>query len=107
MSNQNYIFTLSPDTFLPYTLKLRNVGSAKYGGDWHSTPHVHNYTELFYIVGGQGQFRIDDELFSVGADQLVIVNPNISHTEVSYDTHPMEYIVIGIEGRILSPILRL
>ena len=53
MSNQNYIFTLSPDTFLPYILKLRNVGSAKYGGDWHSTPHVHNYTELFYIVGGQ------------------------------------------------------
>lgn len=102
MSNQNYIFTLSPDTFLPYTLKLRNVGSAKYGGDWHSTPHVHNYTELFYIVGGQGQFRIDDELFSVGADQLVIVNPNISHTEVSYDTHPMEYIVIGIEGLELS-----
>jgi AraC-like DNA-binding protein/mannose-6-phosphate isomerase-like protein (cupin superfamily) len=102
MSNQNYIFTLSPDTFLPYSLKLRNVGSAKYGGDWHSTPHVHNYTELFYIVGGQGQFRIDDELFSVSADQLVIVNPNIAHTEVSYDAHPMEYIVIGIEGLELS-----
>ena len=102
MSNQNYIFTLSPDTFLPYNLKLRNVGSAKYGGDWHSTPHVHNYTELFYIVGGQGQFRIDDELFSVSADQLVIVNPNIAHTEVSYDAHPMEYIVIGIEGLELS-----
>jgi AraC-like DNA-binding protein/mannose-6-phosphate isomerase-like protein (cupin superfamily) len=102
MSNQNYIFTLSPDTFLPYSLKLRNVGSAKYGGDWHSTPHVHNYTELFYIVGGQGQFRIDDELISVSADQLVIVNPNIAHTEVSYDAHPMEYIVIGIEGLELS-----
>lgn len=102
MSNQNYIFTLSPDTFLPFILKLRNVGSAKYGGDWHSTPHVHNYMELFYIVGGQGQFRIDDELFSVSADQLVIVNPNISHTEVSYDAHPMEYIVIGIEGLELS-----
>jgi AraC-like DNA-binding protein/mannose-6-phosphate isomerase-like protein (cupin superfamily) len=102
MSNQNYIFTLPTDTFLPNILKLRNVGSAKYGGDWHSTPHVHNYTELFYIVGGQGQFCIDDELFSVSADQLVIVNPNIAHTEVSYDDHPLEYIVIGIEGLELS-----
>ena len=102
MSNQNYIFTLPADTFLPNILKLRNVGSAKYGGDWHSTPHVHNYTELFYIVGGQGQFSIDNELFPVSADQLVIVNPNIAHTEVSYEAHPLEYIVIGIEGLELS-----
>ena len=102
MSNQNYIFTLPADTFLPNILKLRNVGSARYGGDWHSTPHVHNYTELFYIVGGQGQFSIDDELLPVSADQLVIVNPNIAHTEVSYDAHPLEYIVIGIEGLELS-----
>ena len=102
MSNQNYIFTLPADTFLPNILKLRNVGSARYGGDWHSTPHVHNYTELFYIVGGQGQFSIDDELFPVSANQLVIVNSNIAHTEVSYDAHPLEYIVIGIEGLELS-----
>ncbi len=102
MSNQNYIFTLPADTFLPNILRLRNVGSARYGGDWHSTPHVHNYTELFYIVGGQGQFSIDDELFPVSADQLIIVNPNITHTEVSYEAHPLEYIVIGIEGLELS-----
>lgn len=102
MSNQNYIFTLPADTFLPNILKLRNVGSARYGGDWHSTPHVHNYTELFYIVGGQGQFSIDGERFPVSADQLVIVNPNITHTEVSYEAHPLEYIVIGIEGLELS-----
>ena len=102
MSNQNYIFTLPAETFLPNILKLRNVGSARYGGDWHSTPHVHNYTELFYIVGGQGQFSIDNELFPVSADQLVIVNPNIAHTEVSYEAHPLEYIVIGIEGLELS-----
>lgn len=102
MSNQNYIFSLPEDSYLHSTLKLRNVGSARYGGDWHSTPHVHNYTELFYIVGGQGQFSIDDELFPVSTDQLVIVNPNIAHTEVSYEAHPLEYIVVGIEGLELS-----
>ena len=32
----------------------------------------------------------------------MIVNPNIAHTEVSYDAHPLEYIVIGIEGLELS-----
>lgn len=102
MSNQNYIFSLPEDSYLHSTLKLRNVGSAKYGGDWHSTPHVHNYTELFYIIGGQGQFCIDDELFPVRANQLVIVNPSIAHTEVSYEAQPLEYIVVGIEGLELS-----
>lgn len=102
MSNQNYIFSLPEDSYLHSTLKLRNVGSAKYGGDWHSTPHVHNYAELFYIIGGQGQFRIDDELFAATTNQLVIVNPNIAHTEVSYEAHPLEYIVVGIEGLELS-----
>lgn len=102
MSNQNYIFSLPDESYLHNTLQLRNVGSAKYGGDWHSIPHVHNYTELFYIIGGQGQFCIDDELFPVHTNQLVIVNPNIVHTEVSYEAHPLEYIVVGIEGLELS-----
>jgi len=102
MSSQNYIFSFPEDSYLHSTLKLRSVGSAKYGGDWHSTPHVHNYTELFYIIGGQGQFCIDDGLFPVRTNQLVIVNPNILHTEVSYAAHPLEYIVLGIEGLELS-----
>lgn len=98
MSNTHYSFNLAYSSRFHEQMKLRNVASAKYGGDWHSTPHVHNYTELFYIVGGQGQFSIDDELFPVSPDQLVIINPNIAHTEVSYGTHPLEYIVVGIEG---------
>lgn len=102
MSHQNYIFSLPEDSSFHNMLKLRNVASAKYGGDWHSTPHVHNYTELFYIIGGQGQFCIEDDLFPVRADQLVIVNPNLIHIEVSYDAHPLEYIVVGIEGFELS-----
>ena len=102
MSNTHYTFNLAHGLRPHEQMKLRNVGSARYGGDWHSTPHVHNYTELFYIIGGQGQFSIDDELFPVSKDQLVIVNPNIAHTEVSYEAHPLEYIVVGIEGLELS-----
>ena len=30
--------------------------------------------------------------------QLVIVNANVIHTEVSLESHPLEYIVVGIEG---------
>lgn len=98
MSHTNYAFSLMKEASPRQQMILRNVASAKYGGDWHSTPHTHSYTELFYIVGGDGQFQINEKLFPVHSHQLVVVNPNIIHTEVSYEAHPLEYIVLGIEG---------
>ncbi len=78
--------------------KLLYVSTAKYGGDWHSMLHTHTCAELFYVVGGVGQFRIADRLHSVAADDLVIVNPGVEHTEVSLNANPLEYIVLGVEG---------
>lgn len=102
MSHIHYAFNMVKEKQSQEQMKLRNVASAKYGGDWHSIPHAHSYTELFYIIGGDGQFLIDDERFPVRAHQMVIVNPNIMHTELSYEAHPLEYIVLGIEGLEVS-----
>ena len=102
MSHVTYTFSLTKESLPRQQMILRNVASAKYGGDWYSIPHAHNYTELFYIIGGDGQFQIDGRLFPVQAHQLVVVNPNILHTEVSYEAHPLEYIVLGIEGLELT-----
>lgn len=102
MSNRRYALDLSSGNDIRGTARLLNVASAKYGGDWHSIPHSHNYAELFYVVSGDGQFRIEEKLYPVKANQLVMVNPNVIHTEVSHDAHPLEYIVLGIEGLELS-----
>ena len=102
MSNTNYTFSLTKESLPRQQMILRNISSAKYGGDWSSIPHTHSYTELFYIVGGDGQFQIHEQLFPVRAHQLVVVNPNVLHTEVSYDAHPLEYLVLGIEGLELT-----
>lgn len=102
MSNSRYMLEAVESGAIRGTAKLLNVGSARYDGDWHSIPHTHGHAELFYIVGGDGQFQIEDELFPVKADQLVIVSPNVIHTEVSFKAHPLEYIVLGIEGLELS-----
>lgn len=80
------------------TAKLLNVSSSTYGGDWHSVPHTHNHLELFYIVGGKGQFLIEDHVYPVNPGNLVIINPNVTHTELSLNAQPLEYIVLGIEG---------
>lgn len=102
MSNSRYALDLSKENDIRSRTRLLSVGSARYGGDWHSIPHAHAYAELFYIVGGDGQFRIEDQLYPVRANQLVIVNPNVIHTEVSYEAHPLEYIVLGIDGLELA-----
>ena len=96
----------SVDKELSYTIrgtaKLLNIASAKYGGDWHCVPHTHNHVELFYIIGGKGQFLINDKLYPVNTNHLVIINPNVTHTEVSLNAQPLEYIVLGVEGIELS-----
>lgn len=101
MSNNRYSIQQSPS--LRNSLRLLNVGSAKYGGDWNSVPHTHPYAEMFYVVGGQGQILIDQELYPVASQDLVIINPNVVHTEVSLNASPLEYVVLGVEGLELIP----
>ena len=98
MSRNHYSLDRDQPFTIRGTAKLLNVASATYGGDWHSVPHTHSHTELFYIVGGKGQFLIEDQSYPVGVNNLVIINPNVNHTEDSLNAQPLEYIVLGIEG---------
>ena len=78
-----------------------NVLYAKYSekdDDWHSTTHMHPFTELFYVVKGKGQFIAEDKTFTLKEDDLLVVNSKIRHTEVSLENEEFAYIVIGIEG---------
>lgn len=103
MSNARY--TLDGKTESPIDRKLTRllyVSTAKYGGDWYSLKHTHACTELFYVVGGIGQFHVDGKLLPVTTDDLIIVNPNVEHTEVSLNASPLEYIVLGVEGMEFS-----
>ena len=102
MSRSHYSLNQDRSFTIRGTAKLLNAASAKYGGDWHSVPHTHNHAELFYIVGGKGQFLIEDQLYPVNTNHLVIINPNVTHTEVSLNAQPLEYIVLGIDGVELS-----
>lgn len=102
MSRSHYAVDKELSYTIRGTAKLLNVASAKYGGDWHSVPHTHNHVELFYIIGGKGQFLINDDLYPVNTNHLVIINPNVIHTEVSLNAQPLEYIVLGIDGIELS-----
>ncbi len=102
MSNTLYHFNNARSNNL--STKLLYVSKAKYAEDWHSTLHTHPFTEIFYVVNGNGLFRIKDEYFPVKTHDLVIVNANLLHTESSKNANPLEYIVLGVDGMSLKPV---
>lgn len=97
-------FDLIPETSRTpgKTAKLLYVSASKYGRDWHSVPHTHICAELFYVTGGKGSFVVGKEDFPVTKGDLVVVNPQVEHTETSMASSPLEYIVLGVDGLELS-----
>lgn len=77
---------------------LLYVALSKYGTDWISLPHSHNFTEFFYITNGTGKFSVESDILDVKTNDLIILNPTIVHTEISNPSKPMEYVVLGVEG---------
>jgi AraC-like DNA-binding protein/mannose-6-phosphate isomerase-like protein (cupin superfamily) len=121
MSNNRYNFNIEnereafmihkEDSTLSYTFTLGGkhdnqaihvtllyVAISKYGNDWISLPHSHNFTEFFYITNGTGKFSAESDILNVKANDLIILNPTIVHTEISNPSKPLEYIVLGVEG---------
>lgn len=82
--------------------RLLYVSTSKYEGDWQSILHSHPFSELFYVVSGNGSFLAEGTKFPVRQNDMVIINPHVQHTEKSLRTTPLEYIVLGIEGLSFS-----
>ncbi|MEG0737103.1 AraC family transcriptional regulator [Erysipelothrix sp. HDW6C] len=83
--------------------KFLYISTSHYDVDWHSTLHSHPFTELFYVIRGQGSFQFRDQTtVPVKADDMAIINPNVLHTEISDPDNPLEYIVVGIDGVAFS-----
>lgn len=100
MSNHSLRFTsgAKPST----DAVLVSASTSRYEGDWSSIPHSHEFTELFYVRDGKGKFLVEDEIFPMEKDDLIIVNPHISHTELSDSSQPLSYFTVGVDGICFS-----
>lgn len=100
MSNESIFFK---KTEIP-EFHLRYISFSKYEGDWPSLPHTHPFSEFFYIISGKGEFYIDGDTIAVSPNDLILINPNIEHTEKTAlnAKTPMEYIVFGVDGLAFS-----
>lgn len=96
MSNSRYTYeNLGADTS---SRKLLYVSHSRYENDWSCISHAHPHAECFYIMDGRGSFLIEDTEYPIRKDDLILINPNISHIEKSSAEEPLECISLGIEG---------
>lgn len=119
MSNQRYMLPYSQefqtdlrfpltsqylgDSENPLTLRLLYLSSSRYENDWNCTLHSHSFSELFYITSGKGYFLVKGHKCPVEKNHLIIINPQIEHSEFSSEERPLEYVVLGIEGLQFTP----
>lgn len=78
--------------------RMLYITQDQYSEDWNSNLHTHGCAELFFITDGHGRFRTQSEEFPVSMRDLIIINNNVPHTELSQADSPLEYIVLGVEG---------
>ncbi|MCI8566962.1 MAG: AraC family transcriptional regulator [Lachnospiraceae bacterium] len=78
--------------------KLLYVSIARYSPEWHSTLHTHPCAEVFFVTGGSGHLQTAGKAVPIGTNDVIIVNSSIEHTEISSESHPLEYIVMGVDG---------
>lgn len=102
MSNERLNFSTNIENLQKLEFSLLYASTSKYEGDWQSLPHSHHFTEIFYVLSGRGHFLVEDALITVRENDIVIVNPNVEHTEKSLDAKPLEYLVFGVEGLALA-----
>ena len=102
MSTNRYDFSIRESNQIRNAAKLLYVTFSRSDGDWHSIPHTHHCSELFFIISGNGEFLIENQVYPVSTNNLIIVNPMVTHTERSTLSQPLEYIVLGIEGLEIS-----
>lgn len=99
MSTNRYV--MDPPAVTPVdrsVTKLLYLSIARYSAEWNSTLHTHPCAEVFFVTDGSGYLRTNAQAVPIGVNDVIIVNSNIEHTEVSSETRPLEYIVMGVEG---------
>ncbi|SDG61657.1 AraC family transcriptional regulator [Marvinbryantia formatexigens] len=99
MSTSRYVLdSLATNPVDRSVTRLLYVSTARYSAEWHSTLHTHPCAELFFITGGCGYLQLASQSIPITTSDVITVNSNVEHTEVSSDELPLEYIVLGIDG---------
>ena len=96
MSNRHYL--INSEDLQNLNARLLSIAFSKDEGDWKSIMHTHHFTELLFVVNGEGSFSFNQQHSPLRPGDLVIIPPYTEHTERSSKDCPLEYYVLGIDG---------
>ncbi|MCI5839622.1 MAG: AraC family transcriptional regulator [Peptoniphilaceae bacterium] len=86
-------------------LKILYTNKISYDNkNWNTKIKFHPFTEFYYILDGEGRFTIENKVIHVEKDDLIILNPNIGHTETpNEEMRKFEFISFGVDGITVLP----
>lgn len=100
MSNNR--INIIDDNFFDHKSQLMYVTYSKFGQDWKSLKHFHPFTEIFFVLNGEGTLTVENETFDIKTNDLIVVPPNVYHQENSHDNKPLEYVVLGVQDLLFQ-----
>lgn len=93
-----YNIATQADNFPEINFDVLSVSLISYDANWHSTPHYHEFLEIFYCLEGEGSLVTKHGEQIIKTNSLILVNPYIEHTERTTIENPLKYMVIGVHG---------
>ncbi|MBN1889832.1 MAG: cupin domain-containing protein [Thermoflexales bacterium] len=74
--------------------KLRiHISEVEAGSRSHSS-HTHTGVEAFYMLEGQAAIEVEDERYSLGPNQVIVLDPSRPHGISNAGSTRMRYMVI-------------
>ncbi|MDR0832211.1 MAG: AraC family ligand binding domain-containing protein, partial [Bacillales bacterium] len=93
--------------------KRFNVDLSVYECGWercapshHFGPTKRNYYIFHFIFGGKGVYKVNNQLFEVGENQIFNIYPNEIHQYTASFEEPWEYFWIGFNGVEVPQIIK-
>jgi quercetin dioxygenase-like cupin family protein len=57
-------------------------------------PHRHDGYEAFYMIEGEGTIEIENDTFTLAANETMVINPQKLHGIANHSDSPIRYMVI-------------
>jgi len=77
----------------PHQLRM-HISEIAPGARGHA-PHAHEGVEAFYMLEGHGTIEVEGERYSLGPNEVILLDASKPHGLANTGTAPMRYLVIS------------
>lgn len=78
------------DTKCLYAGKLERIK------EWDEKPHSHPFCEIMFVISGSGTVSINEKKYDIEKGDLIVYNPDVSHSESTTGDNGLELAFFGI-----------